>query len=267
MRRFFIIFIALGGVFLYFPSAKAYNIDGYLTDWKVDLSSANNKGYLDTHLPSGGLDIDVATEDNTDASYGWRQVYPGWSYENKFDVEAIYFDNDATNAYIAIVTGLPKSGSSGWDPGDIGIDVNGDNIYEFGINTATGRLYGSLDETDWDGVYYDGVNHNPDYSEANPWNIIDKKSKRLDYVPFVYSLNQNTHYVLEASIPLSLLGLSANLGDPITYLTIHWTMECGNDYLNLEATVNPIPEPLSIVMMGIGVLGFIGLKFKKIKNS
>jgi len=86
---------------LYIPLAGAYVIDGNVSDWGIDLNDANNMGYLDTHLPSGGLDIDVATEDNTDASQGWKQVYPGWSYKNKFDAEAIYFDNDAHNAYIA----------------------------------------------------------------------------------------------------------------------------------------------------------------------
>ena len=249
---------------LYTPLAGAYVIDGNVSDWGINLNNANNMGYLDTHLPSGGLDIDVATEDNTDASQGWEQVYPGWSNKNKFDAEAMYFDNDAHNAYIAIVTGLPKSGSSGWAPGDIGIDVNRDGVYEFGINTATGRLYGSLGETNWEGVYYDGVNHNPDYSEANPWNIIDSPSKRLDYVPFVYSLEQNTHYVLEVSIPLSLLGISANVGDPISYLNIHWTMECGNDYLNLSADVNPVPEPSSIALMLMGFLGLAGVKFHRV---
>jgi len=250
---------------LYIPLVGAYVIDGNVGDWGIDLNNANNMGYLDTNLPSGGLDIDVVTEDNTDASKGWVQVYPGWSYKNKFDAEAMYFDNDAHNAYIAIITGLPKSGSSGWDPGDIGIDTDGDNIYEFGINTATGRLYGSLDASDWDGVYYDGVNHNPDHSEAGPWNIIDDVSKRMDYVQFVYSSVQNTHYVLEASIPLNLLGLSANSGDPIMPLTIHWTMECGNDYLKLDADVNPVPEPASIMFMAMGLLGLAGIKFHRVR--
>jgi len=44
--------------------ATSYTIDGNVDDWGINLSSATSKGYLDTNLPSGGLDIDCVTEDN-----------------------------------------------------------------------------------------------------------------------------------------------------------------------------------------------------------
>jgi len=66
---------------------------------------------------------------------------------------------------------------------------------------------------------------------------------------------------------LSLLGISANIGDPVTPLTIHWTMECGNDYLNLDADVNPVPEPSTIMFMVMGLLGLAGIKFHRIRIS
>jgi hypothetical protein len=117
-----------------------YTIDGYVDDWGIDLSAATTINYLDNHLPSGGLDIDVVTEDNADNSPGWQYVGPGHSYGgNYFDAEAIYFDNDQTYAYIAIVQGLPIGGYfipgySLFLPGDIAIDIPGGTSYEYGID-------------------------------------------------------------------------------------------------------------------------------------
>jgi len=257
MRKLVITLMFIVGIFMFSPRAGAYVIDGYVSDWGVNLLQATNQGYLNSNPPSGGLDINYITEDAV-GSGGY--VGPGWGGQT-FDAEAIYFDNDAQNAYIAIITGLPESGAYGWHPGDIGIDVGGDGVYEFGIKVTTSKLYSNLTAGNWKKVHYSA------YSEASPWRMKNITNKPNVSIPFVYSSEQNTHYVLEASIPLNLLGLSANPGDPITPLTIHWTMECGNDYLNLNADVNPVPEPMSFLLLGMGLLGLAGMKFKRIRIS
>ncbi len=259
--------ITAGILFSVSNPASAYTIDGSLTDWNINLSAALNKGYLDTHLPSGGLDIDYTTEDNADTKSTWTNVGPGYSYYNKFDAEALYFDNDSDNAYIAIITGLRKEGvnppgnsyppdgdAHKFKPGDIGIDVDGINGYEYGIDIDNSHLYAV---NNWQTSVYSWVEN------SNPW-IINTWDTDKGIVPFVYSDNQNTHYVLETKIPLNLLGLNANYGDPIKQIKIHWGMECGNDYLNLIADVNPVtPEPTTLALLGLGLLGLAGLKRKK----
>ncbi|CAD7772621.1 MAG: hypothetical protein KIIPBIDF_00374 [Candidatus Methanoperedenaceae archaeon GB50] len=90
-----------------------YVIDGKVSDWGIDLFAASSKGYLNSHLPSGGLDIDYITEDNAYNGGGWQYVGPGYTYQNYFDAEAIYFDNDQDYAYIAIIQGLLEEG---YDP-------------------------------------------------------------------------------------------------------------------------------------------------------
>jgi hypothetical protein len=234
-----------------------YFIDGNLDDWGITLSATTD---FDTDLPLGGLDIDFITEDNADNSSGWQYVSPGYTYDgNYFDVEAIYFDNDQTYAYIAIVQGLPITGGTApnnpWFlPGDIAIDTPGGDLYEYGIDIADethnplGILY-IVD--DWNDVVY--------FPSSNPWEINTVGNSGTG-VSFVYSGEQYTHYVLEAAIPLSSLGLNAN-----DSLSIHWTQECGNDNLTLVADVNPVPEPSTLLLLGSGLIGagLLGLRRKK----
>jgi len=248
-------------VFLITRFSYAYTVDGDVSDWGIDLSAsgAQNSGYLDTHLPSGGKDIDYITEDNADIYSPFPfYVGPGYTTGNYYDAEAMYFDNSGGKGYVAIITGLPPEGYPNgsapdgmWNPGDIAIDfgTGGEYGYEYGIDIVTGNIYSNVN---WDDVYYGG------HSAANPWSIID--GTHIGNADVVYSSTaMSGHYVIEASFYLWVLGLYDD-----DSFGIHWTMECGNDELDLIADVSSVPEPGTVFLSGIGLIGLAVLGRKKL---
>lgn len=254
MKRTSIALIALCSVTI---SAHAYVIDGMVNDWAVNLAAAVNRGALDADLPAGGLDIDYITEDNADmtrssAWHGGWFVGPQYSVGNMCDAEAIYFDNDATNAYVAIIQGLPVNGSAvpaGWSPsyiwpGDIAFNLDGNSSYEYGLDILGSSQAVLKKNCTWTTGQYSGT----------PYQIASGSIVNSS-VAFAFSTAAvNGHYVIETSIPLSALGLNANTAKN---LAIHWTMSCGNDMLTLNADVNPVPvpEPSTFFLMIIGAMG------------
>jgi hypothetical protein len=268
-----ILLLSFLAVFLLVPFNQfsfAYMIDGNVDDWDINLSAATygssiqavhpntyftHDGYLDTHLPSG-VNVDYVTEDNADESSSQNTyVGPGYTHTgNTYDAEALYFDNDNLFGYIAIITGVSQT--EFWKPGDIAIDfgVGGEYGYEYGIdiNTDTAGLY---EVSDWNNVYYSV------HSSANPWAI--SSGTYIGDINLVYSSTAiNGHYIIETSFLLSDLGLST--GDSFG---IHWTMECGNDVLNLEADINPVPEPATMFLLGSGLIGLAALGRKKFRKN
>ncbi|MFC1674688.1 filamentous hemagglutinin N-terminal domain-containing protein [Candidatus Omnitrophota bacterium] len=225
----------------------AYNVDGDITDWGIYLYNAGGEviGYLDTNLPSGGNDIDYWTEDNCDVYHQVSHyVGPGHSMRNLYDAEALYFDNDGTNLYFVVVTGT----KNGFEAGDIGIDVDGDGIYEYAVLRKT-TSYGP-------GPYLCSVAGTPIYKPGEKLGWLPTAGDRDKFwivydgfpiapVEFVYSENQNSHYVMEGKIPLSLLGL-----DPLVAkdVGVHWTMSCGNDIAELIGDITPLGCGVNLIV-------------------
>ena len=278
MRRakHFFIFLAIAYSFLVCSGnvfALKYSIDGDVSDWGIDLTSATTKGYLDAHRPNLPS-YNIMTEDNDDNASGdeYYFVGPGYSFYNKYDAEAIYFDNDDIYGYIAIITGVRPDGWV-YGPGDIGIDVDPAKDAQvmdgyFGRNATYARttpyeyaitMEGDLVKVDrWNSVKY--IEHGYDASGPYSVNATDQAIRKN--LAFSYSDSPiNDHYVIEVAFLLSDLGLK-----PHDKFAINWTMGCGNDFVRLDEATVHTPEPTTIVLLGSSLIGLASFARKGRRN-
>ncbi len=66
-------------------------------------------------------------------------------------------------------------------------------------------------------------------------------------------------YVLEGMFDLSLFDIL-----PGQSVTMHWTMACGNDYLETDPT-QPVSEPVTMLLFGSGLMALASLRRKREK--
>ncbi len=261
----------------------------FLDDWGIEPGVS----WIPSSSPSG---VSVVTEDYTKEDNGF--VGPGYGGQ-PFDAEAAYMAFADSKLYVAIVTGLPQEGSpdpwrydnsfynyydwnKGFDkywyaPGDIGLDLGADGSYEYAVSlrnegdnnsgvSAPGAgllLSGNLE---WEGTkawsHYDA---GETYEGADVWAVTEYKDAVSLDGNFSYSEFGKGHYAIEAIIDLALLDMGeADL------LAMHWVMECGNDFINVETEIPAnVPEPSTVMLLGLGVaaLGIYKRKQKFRRDS
>ncbi len=201
-------------------------------------------------------------------------VDPGWGGQD-FDAEYLYYKLEGTTLSIGLQTGFDIQdghllhGGRDYYAGDLALSFDNNvtsgagagSSYEFAIDfglLTKGYGGGLIDTGSGNGVDAAGLysvntwNNDVYFHESDPF-AIDDGTKISDLLSNSagYSSSQDAYY-RAVSFDISALGLGADWA-----LDAHWTMSCGNDAIDGHLDGSAVPEPATLSLLGIGLLGLV----------
>jgi hypothetical protein len=188
-----------------------------------------------------------------------NEVEPGNIMNQKWDMESFYLTDTSLTMTGGYNFTIPQ-GYGGFRPGDLFVDYNNDGDYDLvAVISHAGSTYDVYSLGNTSDVFY-GVN-----SASNPWKYKDGGNLVVSGESITYGSYsdwEGTHYT--ADLDLWWVDPYVAYGVPVT---LHYTMECGNDNLMgqyMPVTTggfgDPDPDPVpetgnTMAMLGIALLG------------
>lgn len=251
-------------------------------EWRSDMVTTAHRS--EVGINDGDPGSPGANGDETDVTY------PGWGGQD-YDAEQIFyfFDGTVDGGFlnIALVTGFnPFGEDSGiaspteFLGGDLFIDLGGDAAgdelaSELAVSWTQGeaRSGKAWANAGWSLIdpFYDG-SPDPDNAQFTSPYRIDETSGAIELASSLVGVGfqqldsngnpENERWLYEVRLELdgadfdvaSLFPDAQGQGGGIG---LHWTMECGNDLVDVQddTPFAPIPEPSTMVLLGLGVVG------------
>jgi hypothetical protein len=234
-------------IFIGSVSAFSYTIDGYIDDWGVtgwDL------------IPKAGVSYTIENNWNRPNSDPFNEMW---------DLEAMYFDDDGDYINFGVVTSSTYHG--GWASEDMGIDLNGDGEYEYGLDVSPShegyQIHDVYSVSSW--VKKRGIPYR--IGTGNKIGTFELYNRYWGAIE--PGVGWKHTYFLEGRVSKSLFaGLAC--GTPIELILARVT--CLKDWITVagfcdgDCPPEVIPEPTTLLLLGSGLLGFSGLKLRKRKK-
>jgi len=262
MKFFLLLAVTIVCLFSTYTIGNAYILDDY---FGVTLSVNSQGAFNMPWTPVRGAHMHENWR--TDGDEHAPDPGPRYYISEAFDLEAMYLDFDWANDQIvySIVTSMPTTGFDQvpWYPGyffragDIRFRI-GSNTYVMGTHEGfSGNLYLNPVMTYRDGHRGFGERGNPTLANSNLGNQINSSALNFSYTEYLdangNSLIENGYstYLIEGSLAFDDLGGPPPNGGPID-MTLG--MSCNNDI----GTLSSVPEPSTIALMSLGLLGLYG---------